>query len=531
MTRRRAPTAGVLAALVAGALMPLTGDAQAPSTLTVLQGAAITPLGPAGAGISLAYPAGDEAAFLVYDGLVRFTDRMTIIPQLATSWSVSSDGRTWTFKIRDGVSFQDGSPLTAQAVVDDFNREVDHRTNQSNRPLWDPIASVSAPDPATVQIVTTEPYGALLNTLAHHSALIAGPKAVDTGGPPSMAHPVGTGPYQVYHWDVGTQLEVLRNPRFWGGRAGYDRIVLRNVPDPGARVAMIRSAEAQIAEGIPPGHVDELQRAPGVTVIVKPALRTFGMEINLNRPALRDVRVRQALNYAVNKELLVNALFRGNATVLRSPLAPQTSADGDAAPWPYDPPKARVLLEQAGWKPAPPIGVRVKDGRALELTLLTPQGMFPRDVEVVETLADYLRNVGFEVHFLYVEAAGFWDRLLIPPDQYAWDLVFFGFAPANGDGGLQLDALYRSNPDRRQRPRALNVTGYANPQVDAWLTEGRRAIDPRTRAAAYARVERTVWTDVPSLWLYAEDVIVATRDVKGVEILPSLLTILRAAHP
>ena len=531
MTRGRLPTAAVFAVLFAGGLTPLTGDAQAPSTLTVIQSAAVTSLDPAEPQVFPAHPAGDDAAFLVYDGLVRFNEQLTLVPQLATSWTVASDGRTWTFKIRGGVAFQDGSPLTAQAVVANFKRAVDRPTDQSTRPLWDPVESVSAPDAATVQIVTKEPHGALLYTLADGSALIASPQAVDTWGAQYKVHPAGTGPYQVNSWDAGTQLEMLRTPRFWGDRPGFDRIVFRNIPDPGLRVAMIRSAQAQVAEGIPPGSVDDLQRVPGLTVIVKPALRTFGMAINLNRPVLQDVRVRQALNYAVNKELIVKALFRGNAMVLHSPLAPQASGYADVGPWPYDPPKARALLEGAGWTPAPPIGVRVRDGKRLELTLLTPKGAFPRDVEVIETLADYLRNVGFEVHFLYVEPAGFWDHLLISPDRYAWDLVFFGFAPDNGDGGLQLDSLYRSNPDRQHRPRAWNFTWYANPQVDAWLTQGSRAIDPRTRAAAYARVERRVWDDVPYLWLYAENVIVATRNVRGVEVLPTEVTILRSAHP
>lgn len=189
-----------------------------------------------------------------------------------------------------------------------------------------------------------------------------------------------------------------------------------------------------------------------------------------------------------------------------------------------------MLLEEAGWKPAPPIGVRVRDGKSLQLTLLTPRGVFPRDVEVVETLADYLRNVGFEPHFQYVEPAEFWNHLLGPPDQYTWDLVFFGFDPGNGEGGSHLDALYRSNPNRQHRPRLWNFTWYANPQVDAWLTEASRDLDPRARAAIYARVERQVWNDVPALWLYSEDVIAATRDVTGIEVLPTGVTSLRSAH-
>src|SRR6202011_5793821 len=128
-------------------------------------------------------------------------------------------------------------------------------------------------------------------------------------------------------------------------------------PDPAARIAMIRSGQAQVAEAIPPTNIDELRRVPGVTVTVQPALRTFGMGINLNRPILQDIRVRQALNYAVNKDLIVKALFQGDAAVLHSPLAQGTSGFDDVGPWPYDPPKARTLLEAAGWKPAPPIGV------------------------------------------------------------------------------------------------------------------------------------------------------------------------------
>lgn len=530
MTGGRACAASLIAVAVGAAHFSGAVGAEAPTTLTVAQSAAVTALDPAGPSIFPVYPAGSEAAFLVYDGLVRFSEGMTIIPALATSWNVAPDGRTWTFRLRDGVSFQDGTPLTAQAVAQDFEREVDPQTNPSNRPLWDPIGSVAARGATTVQIVTREPYGALLNTLAHGSALVASPRAVEHWGGMYQLHPVGTGPYEVSRWDVGAQLEMVWTSRYWGGRPGFDRIILRNVTDPAARVAMIRSGQAQVAEGIPPEAVDELRREPGTTVIVKPALRTFGMGINLMHPVLQDIRVRQALNYAVDKDLIVRALFRGNATVLHSPLAPQAAGYADLGPWPYDPPKARALLEAAGWTPAPPIGVRVRDGTPLALTLLTPQGAFPRDVEVTETLADYLRNVGFEPHFRYVEPAAFWDHLLVPLPQSTWDLVLFGFGSSNGDGGEHLDSLFRSNPDRQHRPRAWNITWYANPQVDAWLTDGRRMIDPRARAAIYARVERRVWDDVPYLWLYAENVIVAMREVRGVEVLPSAFTILRSAH-
>jgi len=525
----------IAAALLTGGTAPAGVRAQAGTTLVVAQADAVSALDPAGPSAGSpgqpVSPAESEAAFLIYDGLVRFTGAMTIVPELAASWSVDPDGRAWTFTIRRGVTFQDGTPLTAQAVVAALDRVINPATNTSNRTLWDPIASVSAVNAATVRVLTKEPYGALLNTLAQGSALIASPAAVERWGAEYRLHPVGTGPYAVDRWDLGTRLDLAQHRRYWDGRPGFERIVLRAVPDPAGRIALLLSGQAQVAEGIPPERVDEVRRAPGVTVTVTPALRTFGMGINLNRPPLQDIRVRQALNYAVNKQLLVQALFRGNAAVLRSPIAPQTSGYTDAGAWPYDAPKARALLDAAGWKPAPPIGVRVKDGRSLQITLLTPRGAFPHDVEVVETLADYLRNVGFEPHFTYVEPAALPDRLLVPPDQITWDLAFFGFGPSNGDGGDHLDALYRSNPDRRHRPRAWNFTWYSNPEVDAWLAEGARALDPRVRDAAYAKVERQVWTDAASLWLYADSVIVATQGARGVEVLPTAVTILKHAHP
>jgi ABC-type transport system substrate-binding protein len=472
-----------------------------------------------------------QAALLVYDGLVRFTDEVKIVPELATSWSVAQDGRTWAFKVRRGASFQDGTPVTAQAIAGDLQREASPATNQSFRSLWDPIASVSAPDASTVQIVTKQPYAALLNTLAHGSALIASPAAVEKWGAEYRLHPVGSGPYQVDSWDVGTELEVRRSAQYWGGVPAFERIALRAVTDPADRVALLKSGQAQVVEGIPAEAVDDLRRVRGVDVTVRPALRTFGMGINLNRLALQDLRVRQALNYAVNKELLINALFRGYGSALRSPVAAQTPGYVDVGPWPYDPPKARRLLDEAGWKPAPPIGIRMKDGTSLEITLLTPVGVYPHDVEVVETLADYLRNVGFGPHFLYAQPAAYRDDLIAAPDQFKWDLVLFGFNPSNGDVGHHLNSLYRSNPDRQHPAPARNFTWYSNPQVDTWLNEGGRATDPSVRARVYALAQRQVWDDAPYLWLYAEDTIVGTRGVSGVHVLPMAGASLKSAHP
>src|SRR5215472_8972179 len=141
---------------------------------------AVTAMDTAGASIGTVYPAGYEGMFLVYDNLVRFNDKMQIEPQLATEWSTSPDGLTWTFKLRRGVTFQDGTPVNADAVVFDIERQIDPKGNSANRPLWDPIAAVKRIDDATVAITTHKPYAALLATLAHGSGGVVSPEGVRT---------------------------------------------------------------------------------------------------------------------------------------------------------------------------------------------------------------------------------------------------------------------------------------------------------------------------------------------------------------
>src|SRR5262249_18456879 len=155
--------------------------------------------------------------------------------------------------------FQDGTPVTAQAIAGDLAREASAATNQSYRSLWDPIAAVSAPNASTVQIVTKQPYAALLNTLAHSTALIVSPAAVEKWGAEYGLHPIGSGPYQVDRWGMGVELEVRRSARYWGDAPAYERIALRAVPDAAARVALLKSGQAQVAEGVPAETVDDLR--------------------------------------------------------------------------------------------------------------------------------------------------------------------------------------------------------------------------------------------------------------------------------
>jgi ABC-type transport system substrate-binding protein len=526
--RSRIAALAIAAAIL---LLPIAAGAQADRPLVYAQNVPITAMDTAGTSIGTVYPAGYEAMFLIYDNIVAFNERMQIVPQLATEWSTSRDGLTWTFRLRRNVTFHDGTPFNADAVVFHVQRQIDPQVNRSNRPLWDPISGVRKTDDFTVEITTAKPYGALLNTLAHGSGGVVSPTAVRRLGDGFARAPVGAGPYAFERLDTGTELVVRRNDNYWGGRPAYSRIVLRHVPDPTTRIALLQSGQADVINAIPPENVAQLQGNPNIEILTRPALRTFGFAFNLNRRYFQDVKVRHAFNYAVNRGPVIKAIFKDYATPIDSPLSPFTSGYSPVSAWPFDLDRARQLLNEAGWRPGPD-GVLRKDGQAFEIVVLTPISMMPKDIEVTQAFQNFLRVIGVRATINRVEPAAFWDFLRVPPDRIQWDMVLFGFNPSNGDGGYHLASLFESNPARTGPPKVWNFTWYSNPEVDRLLNTADVTVDQARRKELLAQAARIVWNDAPYVWLYAENVIAAKRkDVKNVEVLPVIFTILRNARP
>jgi len=526
--RTRAALGLVIAAVL---LLPFTAGAQADRPLVYAQNVPVTAMDTAGTSIGTVYPAGYEAMFLVYDNLVAFNDKMQIIPQLATEWSVSRDGLTWTFRLRRGVAFHDGTPFDADAAVFHIQRQADSAQNRSNRPLWDPVTGVRKVDDFTIAISTRKPYGALLATLAHGSGGVVSPSAARRLGEAFARSPVGAGPYVFERLDTGTELVLRRNDTYWGGRPAFSRIVLRHVPDPTPRIALLQSGQADVVNAIPPENVAQLQGSPAIEVISRPALRTFGFAFNLNRRFFQDVRVRHAFNYAVNRGPIIKAIFKDHATPIDSPLSPFTTGYASVGTYPYDVERAKTLLTEAGWRPGPD-GVLRKDGQAFEITLLTPIGMLPKDIEVTQAFQNFLRVIGVRATINRVEPAAFWDFLRVPPDRLQWDMVLFGFNPSNGDGGYHLTSLFESNPSRDGPPKVWNFTWYSNPRVDELLNQADVTVDQAKRNELLVQAARIIWNDAPYVWLYAENVIAAKRkEIKNVEVLPVIFTILRNARP
>lgn len=516
-----APAAKTEATKPAGAAAPKVGG-----TLTFGQNQPIKTPDPTN---PQTYPAAYEANFTIYNNLVTFDPELNIVPDLAESWETSPDGTTWTFKLRQGVKFHDGTPFNAKAVEAHVRRILDPKTASPNRNLWEHIRDVKVVDDRTVQLVTAKPFGAMLNYLAHGSGGIPSPSAVEQWGDAYAQHPTGTGPYKLDSFTPGTELVLARNDDFFKGRPPLDRVRFRVIPEVGARVAALEAGEVDVINDVPPEEAQRLEKSKDIRIIRKPGLRTFWMEFNLNLDIFKDKQVRQALNHAVDKESIVKNLFLGYASVLDSPAAKTIKGYVPAGSYPYDPAKARQMLEGAGWRPGAD-GVLEKDGQRMKFSINTAEGEYPKDIQVVEAVQANLKAIGCDVSIWKVEAASRWSYLRLPIAEAKGEMISFGFNPSNGDLGYHLNAVFRSNKDRTKAPDVWNLMWYQNDQVDRLLDQANETADQTKRYQLLGEAQKLIWDDAPVIWLYALDLLTGTRaDVQNVYVWPTVFTVVREA--
>jgi ABC-type transport system substrate-binding protein len=491
------------------------------TSLTYGQSTGVLTLDPAHGSYTL-YPSGSEAALCIYDGLLTFAPDMKVIPQLAESWIMAPDLRSCTVKLRQGARFQDGTPVDVAAVKLNLERLMDKQRNPTNRPLWDPLSGVETPDAATVVIHLSEPFPQLPNSLAHVSGAIVSPAAITKYGDTGIAkNPVGAGPYKMASFNPGQQLVLDAFDGYWGGKPKTARLTLKTISEPSTRVAALRTGAADIIDSVPVALVAELKASPDLRVITVPGLRPMGFVLNLARPMLADVGVRQALNLAVPVELIAQKVFFGYAQAPDSPLAFNTEGYTKVSPLVFDQDKAKTLLKQAGYG----------SGKPLELAMFISQGLFPSDVAVGEVVANALAQVGVKVAITKIEAGSYWDALRQDRANLKWDLAMFGFNPANASGLYQLVSLFKSNKDDAARPDVWNVGRYRNPEVDRLLSDAGTNPDRAKAVADLAQAQKLIWDDAPYIWLQINENITATRkQVTGVQVWPSLFTDVRYAN-
>jgi peptide/nickel transport system substrate-binding protein len=327
----------------------------------------------------------------IFDTLVDIQGPdLQMVGIIAERWENPSP-TVWRFHLRQGLKAHDGGELKAEDVKYSLELAMDPKSKTHGYATE--ITNVIVVDPLTVDIVTQEPTAALLVNL---STLFIAPRAARErlGSEAFGTQPVGTGAYKLVNWQRGQQLELEANPDWWRGPPQPRRLIFRFLKDPATRIAELRTGGVDIVYGIPVPELAALASSPDTQLIQAKGARTIAYPFNTQRPPFDDLRVRQAMNYAVDREGIVKTILEGNASVLTGPFGSgMLGYDPAQKPWPYDPPKARELLAQAGY------------ANGVEASWTVTDGVFLKDREIAEAVTGQLAAVGIKITLLPTERA------------------------------------------------------------------------------------------------------------------------------
>jgi len=427
-----------------------------------------------------------SAARLMFEGLYMLDEHMKLRPQLAESYEANEEATLFTFHLRKGVTFHDGTPFNAAAVKASFDRAGNPANHLKRQSLFVMIDHTDVVDDYTVKMVLKYPFGAFINDIAHIGALIVSPKSVQDYGKEVTRHPSGTGPYEFVSWTADT-LKMKRNEHYWKpGLPKIDTITYRSVPENGARIAMLQTGEAQFIYPVPPEMIKSLENSSTIAVFDEPSILIRYVALNNMRKPFDDPRVRLALNYAVDKQAFIKVVFSGHADPMDSPMPQLLGFYQKQGSYPYDPAKARALLAEAGYP------------NGFETTLtggantLVQRGM--------QFIQQQLAVVGVTVKIESLEAGVLTAKMfnVQKPEDASIVMLYGGWSSSTGDAdwGMRPMLYTKAFP-----PVLSNLAWYSNPITDAAIEEGLNTTDPTRRAAAYAKAQAQVWKDVPWIFL------------------------------
>jgi peptide/nickel transport system substrate-binding protein len=443
----------------------------------------------------------------MFDGLVTRDTRSGVHLELAEEmhWL---DEQTLEIRLRQGVPFHDGVEMTADDVVFTFERIIQENAIEYPEPhssprkvLIAPLESIEKVDDYTVVIHSSGPWPPALQMLVHQQ-IISKHYLEEVGTQGFIEHPLGTGPFRFVSADSDLKEIVLeRFDDYYGGApdlppvepACVDRIVFRVIPDALTRVAALRVGEVDIIQAVPLDLVDTLAENPDIQVRTAPGTQPKWMEMNVNRPPFDNVRVRQALNYAVDKQRLIDEVYGGRAVALPGPLSPFNNfINQDLEPYPYDPEKALDLLAEAGWTDSDGDGILDMDGQLFAFTIDTLAEWRP----LAEAVAGQFEAIGIDA------SIRIWELSIIRPQLLAGDRM--AYLEDWGDSGFDpvghFEAKWHGYLEGQIYGRG-NFSGYNNERVNELIQRGEVTADPAKRQRIYDEAQEIVYEEAPAVFL------------------------------
>ncbi len=453
----------------------------------------------------------------IYDTLVHYKDgTIELEPGLATRWESSEDGLKWTFYLRQGVTFHDGTPFNAEAVLFSFNRQHDKAHPFYNvggsytywvaTGLAEIVDKIIAVDEFTVQFRLKTVYAPFIYTIAIAPFSIVSPTAVQKWGDAYSNNPVGTGPFKFVQWDRKDKVVLEANDDYWGGRPVLDRVIFRYIPDNSVRLVKLQQGSLHAMEYPNPDDLQQILDDETLELLSQPGMNIGYLAMNMDKPPFDNLKVRLAVNHAVNKSAIIDHLYQGLGIPAKNPIPPTLwSYDDTIEDYAYDPELAKQLLAEAGYPngfettlwalPIP--GSTIPDGRAL-----------------AEVLQSELRNIGIETKIVTYD----WGTYLEKIKNGEHDIAMLGWSADLGDpDNFFYFLLSKSSAEKP----AGNIAFYRSDAMQDVLEQARATSNKEKRISLYKEAQRIFHKDVPWLPLvHAQQVLVINKKVKNLKLHP-----------
>ncbi|MDA0710986.1 MAG: ABC transporter substrate-binding protein [bacterium] len=454
----------------------------------------------------------------LYETLITFEPGSTeLAPGLATSWTASQDGLTWTFRLRTGVLFHDGTPFNAESVIFSLARQFkpDHPFNKVegayqywiSMSMSDIVKDVRAIDDFTVAIDLKRPNAPFLSNLAMGFCGMVSPDAVRKWAGDFARHPVGTGPFRFVQWIKDDRIVLERFPEYWGGPTKLDRLIFRSIPENSVRMIALTQGSIDGMDNLVPDFIPGIESNDQLQLLTQPGMNVGYLAMNMDKPIFQNVAVRRAINHAINKKSLVDNLYQALALSAVNPIPPTMwGYNHQIAGYDYNPEKARQLLSQAGF----PNGFKTT-----LWAMPVPRPYMPQPMKIAQAIQADLKKVGIEAEIVTYE----WGTYLDKVQRGQHDMALLGWTGDNGDPDNFLYVLL--DKSATQIP-ANNIAFYRSEPLHQVLIEAQQSTDQAQRANLYMRAQEIVFEDAPWVPLvHAAQTAAFNRSVRGFQLHPT----------
>lgn len=458
-------------------------------------------------GLIQAYP-------MIYDSLVEYGEKGKILPALAASWEISPDGKIYTFYLRKGVKFSDGTPFNADAVkfsLERWRQKPEHSSITASKAL----EQIEVVDSYTIKLHYNVCYYPILTELTYPRPVrIMSPSAVTPAGDPNgkFIKPIGTGPWMVESYTKDQQAVFVINPNYWGEKPKLSKIVLKVIPDPQTRVLALKSGEVDLAGGqmsnIPLESLQSLTKDSKLELKRTEGTTSYFLIFNYNNEFFQDVRIRKAINFAINKKVMVDSLLGGvgkPAHGLFQFTVPYVTKSNNKG-YSYDINKARELLAEAGWKDTNGDGIVDKNGKSLKVSLTLQNVEYPEWKPMCEAIQGDLAKAGIQVNLKMLECAAYYDEIW---KSKGYEIIIYRTYSDSWNPHGFLASLFHAAKDKP-------AVAWSDPKLELLIDKVLSTMNETERQKIYDEIFQMIYEQAMCVPLYyPEEIMAVNSRVQG----------------